>query len=415
MVDRANGKPSGGQEKGCSPGGCAGTTQVFGRPAQENGGCPRGGSRKGFQTASIAVPEKSEPVFDCGAAGCVVHAHPASPPGGARSRQGNLPLLTIRSQRSGFTATRQAMPIAHPGGLLIYCRRGSEVRFGHKIGLAFLALTILTVATGSIGLLFVYRVLSVLGSVSGEEEPLVRNLEDLNRYVRKAVALSRDVSGDLDPADLVQLRREFDRVAHEFDRAFQEIRRDVEDELSLGRIEEMGEEQRALKEQTRSLINAIVEELVVRRRLNDGLSVAHSAWRSLVQALGMESLEPPVSGQDFGAWAWPGEDRALAPADSQTAALRRMQVLPQVQHLLMLLRLELNEYFALEDAKQLEQADLRVRALFARATAAVGTLYAFSLEPGANQRTEHIEAAFLSWRDALTRPEGALELSLIHI
>lgn len=42
MVDRANGKPPGGQERGCSPGGCAGTTQVFDRPAQENGGWPRG-------------------------------------------------------------------------------------------------------------------------------------------------------------------------------------------------------------------------------------------------------------------------------------------------------------------------------------------------------------------------------------
>jgi len=284
------------------------------------------------------------------------------------------------------------------------------VKFGHKIGLAFLALTILTVATGSIGLLFVNRVLSVLGSVSGDEEPLVRNLEDLNRYVKKAVALSRDVSGDLEPADLVQLRREFDRVAHEFDRAFQEIRGEVEDEISLGRIEEMGEEQRELKEQTQSLINAILEESLVRRRLNDGLSVSHSAWRSLVQALGMESLESPISEPDFGAGAWPGENGTLAQADSQTAALQRLQVLPQVQHLLMLLRLELNEYFTLEDGKQLEQADLRVRALFARATAAVGTLYAFSLEAGANKRTEDIEAAFAAWRDAFTRPEGALEL-----
>ncbi|MBN1837998.1 MAG: HAMP domain-containing protein [Spirochaetales bacterium] len=284
------------------------------------------------------------------------------------------------------------------------------MKFGHKIGLAFIVLTLLTAATGSIGLLFVHRVLSILGGGTADEGPLVRNLEDLSRYMRKAVTISRDVSPDLDVADLVQLRREFNRVAHEFDRAFNEIRAGIEDELSLGRIEEMSTEQRRLKEQTQSLLGAVMEELQVEGQLGARLSAAHAAWRDLVELLGSQRASDGAFSSGLMAGGMPDGTTAPSEPDGGISRFQRLHILPQVQHLLMLLRLELDEHFVLEDSAALEQSDLRVRTLFAQATAAVGALSAFSTEPEASQRTAQIDTAFAGWRDALTGPDGALGL-----
>ena len=284
------------------------------------------------------------------------------------------------------------------------------MKFGHKIGLAFLVLTILTVVTGCIGLLFVYRVLSALGAV-GDEGPLVRNLEDLNRYLKKAVTISRDISPGLEVEDLLQLRRDFNRVAGEFDRAFQEIRREVEDEISLGRLEQLSAEQRGLKDQTQSLIGAIIDELQVERRVSDRLLESEAAWREIVEALGRLGADAPrLSFTPGGAGLFDETFGGLPPEMYAGAAnMRRQQALSQVQHLLMLLRLELHEYFGMQDPEALDRAELRVRMLFARATAAVGNLSAHALADGGDDRSTEIEAAFAVWRDAFTRSDGALE------
>ena len=111
-----------------------------------------------------------------------------------------------------------------------------------KITLAFLLLTFLTLATGCIGLLFIYRVLDAFGAVSLGSDSPGSDLAGLNRQVHQAVLISQELSYDREIEDIIQLRQEFTRTVQEFDRSFNRIRRGIEDEMYLGTLERFKEE-----------------------------------------------------------------------------------------------------------------------------------------------------------------------------
>jgi signal transduction histidine kinase len=282
------------------------------------------------------------------------------------------------------------------------------MNFSKKIGFSFLALTLLTVLIGCIGLLFVYRVLSVLGSVPDSEGPLVRNLEELNGYLKKTVAISREVSPELEVEDLLQLRRDVNRVATEFDRTFREIRRGVEDEISLGKIEQFGQEHGQLRQQTQALITAIIDELQVEKKVNEQLARSLSSWRQVMEVLGAltAGAVPPQPGI-FGAEgsALSVEFPALIPEPDRE---RFLGVFVRLQHLLMALRLELNQYFSLQELDALPGQERKVRALFSEASSLLESLPLAPIAEPSSVSLEVVRTRFVAWRDIFTQAEGAM-------
>lgn len=83
------------------------------------------------------------------------------------------------------------------------------MRCRRKIGVSFLLLSFLTIATGGIGLLFIYRVLGAYAAVPGVGGPSTAGLAELNRATQESVALSQAISGDNEIEDVLQLRRQF--------------------------------------------------------------------------------------------------------------------------------------------------------------------------------------------------------------
>lgn len=230
------------------------------------------------------------------------------------------------------------------------------MNFRRKIGLSFLLLTLLTAATGSIGLVFINRILDAFGAVSGVSGSTASDLAGLNRQARRAVLISQEFARDMEIADIQQLRREFARTVQEFDRSFNKIRRDIEDEMYLGTLERFREEQSQFEAQTNELIGAIIAELAAEDAYGRALTASDADWSRLVAELGEAARETAAGG-------FPGA--ASLPAS-----------LAFFQQLLLEMRLSLKEYLAVEESGRLAAAAAEIEALQASCGAAAAALEA---------------------------------------
>ncbi len=269
--------------------------------------------------------------------------------------------------------------------------------FSRKIGLSFLLLILLTALTGCIGLLFVYRVLSVLGGISANEGLQVRSLDELDQYIRKAVTISRQVSEELEIPSLLQLRGDFTRIINESERAFQELRQELEDETSPGELEQFGAEQQHLKSQTQALIGAMLADLQVEKKVKQAIGGSQKVWNELVQALGELA---PVPGEAGGG---PGPTR---PPGGETFLLDVLRL----QQSLLVIRLKLNEFLTYDDPQRPELS-IEVRENLDHASALLESLSSRAVEDARTREAlSRLSARFVAWRDIFVREQGVLDL-----
>jgi len=230
------------------------------------------------------------------------------------------------------------------------------MKFRKKIGLAFLLLTFLTMATGSIGLLFINRVLNAFGAVSFGADSARGDLAGLNRQVHRAVLISQELSYDKEIDDILQLRQEFTRTVQEFDRSFNRIRRGIEDEMYLGTLERFKEEQNELKEQTHDLINAIIEELRAENTYRQALAASDQSWFQLVSGLA-DATEAVTAGLPSAL-----ESGGSTAAKQPGLSIYLLSSVSVFQQLLLEVRLKLKEYLSVEEFPQsgIQQLDLEI-------------------------------------------------------
>jgi signal transduction histidine kinase len=267
--------------------------------------------------------------------------------------------------------------------------------FRTKIGLAFLLLTFLTLATGCIGLLFIYRVLHAFGAVSTSAENPGSDLAGLNRQVHRAVLISQEISADKKIDDILQLRQDFTRTVQEFDRSFNRIRRGIEDEMYLGTLERFKEEQNELKEQTHELIDAIVEELRAENAYRQALAVSDQSWLRLVSGLGQ------VAGTLFAAG---GPESAAQSVAFSTTSLARFQ------QLLLEIRLRLKEYLSLEQLDELADAARQIEVLHEGIVEVVADFDEPAAAEGSETALSRTVRTYRSWADGVLGEKGLLEL-----
>ncbi|UCF95896.1 MAG: HAMP domain-containing protein [Spirochaetaceae bacterium] len=265
-----------------------------------------------------------------------------------------------------------------------------------KIALAFLLLTFLTLATGCIGLLFIYRVLAAFGAVSRGADSPSSDLAGLNRQVHRAVLISQELSYDKEIDDILQLRQDFTRTVQEFDRSFNRIRRGIEDEMYLGTLERFKEEQNELKEQTHGLINAIIEELRAENTYRQSLAASDRDWFQLVSGL-EQATETLIGDNPLGSIA----GRSFT-ADQQVSRVSLLSSLAVFQQLLLEIRLRLKEYLSIEEPQQLGIAEMEIEILHEQITEATA---AFNTSPlGQTSQT------YRSWAAGVFGETGLLKL-----
>ena len=263
-----------------------------------------------------------------------------------------------------------------------------------KITLAFLLLTFLTLATGCIGLMFIYRVLDAFGAVSLVPGSTGSDLAGLNRQVHQAVLISQELSYDKEIEDIIQLRQEFTRTVQEFDRSFNRIRRGIEDEMYLGTLERFKEEQNELKEQTHDLINAIIEELRAENTYSQSLAASDQDWFQLVSGLaGAADSFSPAPPSD-------AEPEIAPVAAEQVISL--LSSLSVFQQLLLEMRMRLKGYLSIEQPSQLGVAELDLRILHQRITEVADGLEASPLSGTAR--------SYGSWAAGVFGTDGVVEL-----
>lgn len=277
--------------------------------------------------------------------------------------------------------------------------------FSKKIGLAFLLLTLLTLATGCIGLLFIYRVLNAFGAVSMGSDSSGSDVAGLNRQVHRAILISQEISYDKEIDDILQLRQEFMRTVQEFDRSFNKIRRGIEDEMYLGTLERFKVEQNELKEQTHELIDAIIEELRAENMYRQSLAVSDEGWFGLVSQLG-EATEAVIGDTA------PGSEEVRpftldAQQDTQTSSLTSLAVF---QQLLLEIRLKLKEYLSIEELQQLAAAARQIEIFHERIIEVVAD---FDVAGGSDRTRDMLSQTvqtYRSWAAGLLGDSGLLEL-----
>jgi len=274
-----------------------------------------------------------------------------------------------------------------------------------KIGLAFLLLTLLTVITGCIGLLFIYRILDAFGAVSPGADPSGSDLAGLNRQVHRAVLISRDISYDKEIEDILQLRREFTRTVQEFDRSFNNIRRGIEDEMYLGTLERFKEEQNELKEQTHELIDAIIEELKAENAYRQSLVVSDRGWFRLVSELEQATNEV------VGVSAPGAETPQFFAADAlRDRSIGSIAALSRFQQQLLEIRLRLKEYLSLDEPQLLEAAALEIEILHEKIQEVTSDFdHSASSGPSQTMMSQTVRT-YRSWADGLLGEKGLLEL-----
>jgi signal transduction histidine kinase len=265
-----------------------------------------------------------------------------------------------------------------------------------KIGLAFLLLTCLTLATGCIGLLFIYRILDAFGAVSLGGDSPGSDLAGLNRQVHRAVLISQELSYDKEIDDILQLRQEFTRTVQEFDRSFNRIRRGIEDEMYLGTLERFKEEQNEMKEQTHDLINAIIEELRAENTYRQSLGASDQDWYRLVSGLA-DAMEAVI-----GSAATGSESGRSLTAEQQNTRISMLSSLSVFQQLLLEIRLKLKSYLSIEEPPQLGIAELDLEILHAQIMEVAAGLDVSPLSGAARM--------YRSWAAGVFGGDGLLEL-----
>lgn len=274
-----------------------------------------------------------------------------------------------------------------------------------KIGLAFLLLTLLTLATGCIGLLFVYRVLDTFGAVSIGAHSPGSDLAGLNRQVHEAILISQEISYDKEIDDILQLRQEFSRTVQEFDRSFNKIRRGIEDEIYLGTLERFKEEQIELKEQTHELIDAIIEELRAENTYRQYLAVSDEGWFLLISELG--ETTKAVIGDTV---PWFEEVRSFAADAAQDTQTSSLTALAVFQQLLLELRLRLKEYLSIEDLQRLAAAAIEIEILHENIIEVTADFDETIGSGTAQAALSQTVQTYRSWAAGLLGERGLLEL-----
>jgi signal transduction histidine kinase len=274
-----------------------------------------------------------------------------------------------------------------------------------KIGLAFLLLTLLTLAIGCIGLLFIYRVLDAFGAVTIGTDSSGSDLVGLNRQVHEAILISQEISYDKEIDDILQLRQEFSRTVQEFDRSFNKIRRGIEDEIYLGTLERFKEEQNELKEQTHELIDAIIEELRAENAYRQYLAVSDEGWFLLVSELG--EATKAVIGESPRGFEEVRPFTANVQHDTQTSSLTSLALF---QQLLLELRLRLKEYLSIEDFQRLAAAAIEIEILHENITEAMADFDEAGGSGTPQTKLSQTAQTYRAWAAGLLGERGLLQL-----
>ncbi len=153
--------------------------------------------------------------------------------------------------------------------------------FRRKIGGAFALLSILTLISGTLGLLFARSVLTTLRSVSIDDQPIISSLDELDVYLRQAVALSRAVSADSPGTNVADLRTEIERLKAESRAALTDLRRLVEDKELTDWFANTGREQEELVGHIWELLDRQMEAMNVRSKLSEASDLWRRAWGSI--------------------------------------------------------------------------------------------------------------------------------------
>lgn len=265
------------------------------------------------------------------------------------------------------------------------------MRFGRRIGLSFLLLSFLTVATGAVGLLFIYRVLGAFGGVPGVTEASAGGLAELDRTMKEAVDISQAIAGNDKVADVLTQRREFVRTIEEFDRSFARIRRGLEDDLYLDRLEQVKAEQSLLAEQTHALIDAMVAELQAEDDYRRRLTESEALWQTVVDATGAATQEL--------------EDAGTAPSGQLVSSLRSVA---RLQQDLFRTRVELRRYLALTDTDALPASLERLRELGGQVVRSATILESAEAPENAAEAMARSARAARGWQAGLFDEQGPL-------
>jgi PAS domain S-box-containing protein len=262
------------------------------------------------------------------------------------------------------------------------------VRLHRRIALSFVLLSFLTAATGAVGLLFIYRVVGSFGDVPGMGA--AGGVADLDRSMKEAVEISQAIAGNEQVADVLAQRREFVRTVEEFDRSFARIRRGIEDEMSLDRLEQVKSEQSLLAEQTHALVDAMVAELTAEDLYRRALSASEARWQRIVDALAAAMAPLEVTGQ------------------SPPALVGPLRSLARAQLELIQTRLDLRRYLLLSDPQLLPPAEDRIGRLIERVRGSAAELRGQTGPETAAPRLVACAQAMLQWLDGLSGETGLL-------
>ena len=279
------------------------------------------------------------------------------------------------------------------------------MKFRRKIGLAFLLLTSLTVVTGTIGLLFINRVLNAFGAVSFGIDSSGGDLAGLNRQVHRAALISREIDYDKEIDDILQLRRELTQTVLDFDRSFNKIRRGIEDEMYLGTLERFKEEEHELEEKTNELIDVIIEDLKAENAYYRSLVESEEKWRILVGALAAAAKviteEVDADMESAGAAGVVGQ-RQL-----QLATVGSLTILQQY---LLEIRLKLEEYLSIEEITRVSGIAQEIEVLHRRITILGADLTMADESDRMQALLSQVVTTYSSWSSGILGERGLIEL-----
>ena len=279
------------------------------------------------------------------------------------------------------------------------------MKFRKKIGLAFLLLTFLTMATGSIGLLFINKVLNAFGAVSFGADSSNGDLAGLNRQVHRAALISQEIDYDKEIDDILQLRREFARTVQEFDRSFHKIRRGIEDEIVLGTLERFKEEELQLEERTNELIDVIIEELKAENAYYHSLVESDERWRLLVSALAAATgviIEEVNAGMVTSG--------SVGVVGQQQLHLSTVGSLNILQQYLLEIRLKLKEYLSIEEITRVSGVAQEIEDLHRRIIILGTDLIVANESDRMQELLSQVVTTYSSWSSGILGAKGLIEL-----
>ena len=279
------------------------------------------------------------------------------------------------------------------------------MKFRRKIGLAFLLLISLTVVTGTIGLLFINRVLNAYGAVSFGADSSGVDLAGLNRQVHRAALISQEIDYDKEIDDILQLRREFTQTVQDFDRSFNKIRRGIEDEMYLGTLERFKEEEHELEEKTNELIDVIIEELKAEHAYYSSLVESEDRWRLLVSALA--AATNGIAEEVNAAMESTGP---VGVVGRQQPILSTVGSLNILQQCLLEIRLKLREYLSNEEITRVSGVAQEIEDLHRRITILGADLTMANESDRIQGLLSQVITTYNSWSSGILGERGLIEL-----